>query len=267
MVALSVAITVAAVVAAVQATRSLARTNGAPVGCEVTRNGRTFALTAEQAQNGAIEAAVAYQLGLPDHAVTVALATSLQESGLRNLPYGDADSIGLFQQRPSQGWGTKSQLLDPIFATTAFYQALARVPGWQSMPVTEAAQSVQHSAAPDAYAAWGPEARALAVTLTAEVPAGMSCRLATFRGPPPPAGALNAASNQEFGHNLLGVELPTTTGWRVAIWAEAHASAYHIRRIRFAHEQWTPKSASWETKSPAASHPPTSAVSVTYANN
>lgn len=233
----------------------------------MVRKGRTFTLTAEQAQNAAIEAAVAYQLGLPDHAVTVALATSLQESGLHNLPYGDADSVGLFQQRPSQGWGTKTQILDPIFAATAFYQAFARVPGWQSMPVTEAAQSVQHSAAPDAYAAWGPEARALAVALTAEIPAGMSCRLASFRGSRPPAGALNSAARQEFGHNLLGVELPTTTGWRVATWAEAHASAYHIKRIRFANEQWTPKSASWETKSPAASYPTTSAVLVTYANN
>lgn len=121
----------------------------------------SYSLAPEQAQNAAIIAAVAFRMGLADHAVTVALATSMQESDLRNLPYGDLDSIGLFQQRPSQGWGTRSQILDPEYAASAFFNHLTQITAWRAMPVTEAAQLVQRSASPDAYAAWETEARSL----------------------------------------------------------------------------------------------------------
>ena len=77
----------------------------------------------------------------------VAVATAMQESGLRNLGHlgdrNDHDSLGLFQLRPSQGWGTPAQALNPTYAATAFYVTLLRVPGWESMPLTEAAQAVQ----------------------------------------------------------------------------------------------------------------------------
>src|SRR5579863_2836609 len=106
-------------------------------------SGARFELAPDQGQNAAIIAAVGRKMGLPDHAATVALATALQESQLRNLPYGDLDSVGLFQQRPSQGWGTRQQLLDPVYAATAFYTRLTQIPGWQSMSVTDAAQAVQ----------------------------------------------------------------------------------------------------------------------------
>jgi hypothetical protein len=105
---------------------------------------------------------------MANHAVTVALAASLQETQLRNLPYGDLDSVGLFQQRPSQGWGTVAQIMDPNYAAAAFYDHLAQVSGWQTMAVTEAAQLVQHSAAPNAYASWEAEARSLASALPAK---------------------------------------------------------------------------------------------------
>ena len=81
-----------------------------------------------------------------------ALAAAFQESGLHNLSHGDRDSLGLFQQRPSQGWGTPSQIMDPGYAAGAFYHRLAQVTGWQTTSVTDAAQQVQRSAAPDAYA-------------------------------------------------------------------------------------------------------------------
>ncbi|MFC9677899.1 C40 family peptidase [Streptomyces sp. NPDC056949] len=89
---------------------------------------------------------------VPARGQIIALATALQESGLRNLDYGDRDSLGLFQQRPSQGWGTATQVRDPVQASTKFYEELLRVSGWQSMTVTQAAQAVQHSGSPDAYA-------------------------------------------------------------------------------------------------------------------
>ncbi|MFJ7278317.1 C40 family peptidase [Kitasatospora sp. NPDC098663] len=100
-------------------------------------------------------------LQVPPRGQVVALATAMQESRLQNLAGGDRDSVGLFQQRPSMGWGTAAQLQDPVFASTAFYKALVAVSGWQDLPVTVAAQKVQKSGYPDAYAQWEPLATAL----------------------------------------------------------------------------------------------------------
>jgi cell wall-associated NlpC family hydrolase len=108
---------------------------------------------------------VGTELGLPHRAGIIAIATALQESSLQNLTRAvDHDSLGLFQQRPSQGWGTPAQLIDPVYASTAFYQRLRKVPNWETMPLTQAAQAVQRSAYPDAYAKWEPLATALAAT-------------------------------------------------------------------------------------------------------
>jgi hypothetical protein len=204
-----------------------------------------YSLSPEQAQNAAIIAAVAFKDGLPDHAVTVALATSLQESGLINLPYGDRDSVGLFQQRPSQGWGTRAQLLDPVYAASAFYAGLTRVPGWQAMPVTDAAQAVQRSADAGAYQAWEDEARALAVALTGEAPAGLSCRLVGFAGAAPGPAALGQALTGEMGSDQLGVPVGTKTGWQIAAWLIAHAYNYHVRSVSFAGMRWQSGSGGW----------------------
>ncbi|MFI0742366.1 C40 family peptidase [Streptomyces sp. NPDC021100] len=106
----------------------------------------------EQIPNARVIIATGIQLKIPARGQVIALATALQESGLRNLTYGDRDSIGLFQQRPSQGWGSREQILDPVYSSTKFYKALQAVDGWEKMPLTVAAQTVQASATPDAYA-------------------------------------------------------------------------------------------------------------------
>jgi cell wall-associated NlpC family hydrolase len=93
----------------------------------------------------------------------------LQESDLQNLDYGDRDSLGLFQQRPSQGWGTPAQILNPTYAAGQFYKQLLHVPGWRSMSTTDAAQAVQRSAYPDAYAKWQAQAQTLAAEYTGTV--------------------------------------------------------------------------------------------------
>lgn len=204
-----------------------------------------YTLSPDQAQNAAIIAAVAFNKNLPDHAVTVALAAALQESQLENLPFGDRDSVGLFQQRPSEGWGTRDQLLNPIYAATAFYGGLTKVAGWQTMAVTDAAQAVQHSAAPTAYAAWEDEARALAIPLTGEQPAGFSCLLVHFEGTVPDPTALGQALASEMGQNLIGTPLATKTGWRVAGWVVAHAYAYHVSQVTFAGRTWHASSGKW----------------------
>jgi cell wall-associated NlpC family hydrolase len=116
---------------------------------------------ADQVPNAKTIQATGLAMGVPARGQVIALATALQESGLRNLAYGDADSLGLFQQRPSEGWGTAAEVLDPVHASEEFYQALEGVPGWQSLSVAQAAQAVQKSAFPDAYAKWEPLATAL----------------------------------------------------------------------------------------------------------
>lgn len=116
---------------------------------------------AEQLPNAKTIQATGVAMNIPVRGQVVALATALQESGLRNLTYGDRDSLGLFQQRPSQGWGTANEILDPVYASTKFYEALEKVSGWQSLSITQAAQAVQRSGFRDAYAKWEPLASAL----------------------------------------------------------------------------------------------------------
>ncbi|QNG55490.1 C40 family peptidase [Pseudonocardia petroleophila] len=111
-------------------------------------------LSEEQRTNAATIIGVARGMGAPPRAWLVALATAMQESTLRNINYGDRDSLGLFQQRPSQGWGSPAQVTDPVYSTTIFIERLLEVPGWDTMPVTVAAQTVQRSAFPNAYAKW-----------------------------------------------------------------------------------------------------------------
>jgi hypothetical protein len=109
--------------------------------------------TTDQIANATTIYQVSTSLHLPQYAAVIAIATAIQESDLYNLDYGDRDSLGLFQQRPSQGWGTPAEIMDPVYASTKFYEALVKVPNWQTIPLTEAAQAVQNSGFPNAYAA------------------------------------------------------------------------------------------------------------------
>jgi len=220
--------------------RSVLARHGAVVvpGCQASAGSGSYPLDLDQASNAATIAAVGKRLGLPDHAVTIALAAALQESELRNLAHGDRDSRGLFQQRPSQGWGTPTQIMVPGYAATAFYQHLAAVPGWETMAVTDAAQRVQRSAAPNAYAQWEAEARVLAQALTGEVAAGLNCRfgpsaLAATSGP------WLTALTSDLGPVNPAAPLAAGRGWTVASWLVAHAAQYRITGVSFAGQVWT----------------------------
>ena len=127
-------------------------------------------LSARQAANAAVINQVALDEGItpPGRAVVIALAAALQESGLENLDHGDRDSLGLFQQRPSQGWGSPAQIMNPAYAAQQFYQHLQRVPDWWGIPLWQAAQAVQHSALPTAYEKWQPKVEILQQFLAAE---------------------------------------------------------------------------------------------------
>ena len=133
-----------------------------------------LSVTTEQARNAAVIADVAAKRGLPQRALVIALATAQQESGLRNLDYGDRDSLGLFQQRPSQGWGTAAQVRDPAYAAGKFFDHLVQVPAWRTGRLTDVAQTVQRSGFPLAYQKWEPMASVLATAVTAGA-SGLHC--------------------------------------------------------------------------------------------
>nr|WP_237739427.1 hypothetical protein [Microbacterium yannicii] len=128
-------------------------------------------LDAEQAANAQLIVRVGRDLGVPDRGIAIALGTAMQESWIRNLDWGDRDSLGLFQQRPSTGWGTEAEVRDPVHSIKAFFggahdpngsrtRGLLDIAGWQSMSFADAAQAVQVSAYPDRYAQWEAPAHA-----------------------------------------------------------------------------------------------------------
>lgn len=238
--------------------------------CTATANGQVTELDPEQAGNAAIIAAVAVRRQLPPRAASIAIATAMQESKLRNLGYGDRDSLGLFQQRPSQGWGTPTQILDPVYASDAFYDVLVKIEGYQNLPITTAAQKVQRSAFPQAYAAHEPEARAFASALTGYSPAALNCVLdapsntggtaattsttgSGASGTTTRAGRVQAlvnAARHELGQagratgdgstvrfTFRDADV-TRSSWSLAQWAVARADGLSIVSVQVAGQQW-----------------------------
>ena len=221
--------------------------------CLATVDGVTFDLAPDQTANAALIAAVSVRRGLPARAATIGIATAVQESKLRNLDYGDRDSLGLFQQRPSQGWGTAEQVQDPVYATNAFYDVLVEVEGYEQMEVTEASDRVQRSAFPEAVADHEPEGRAFASALTGYSPGALTCRLR----PPEGAGEVDdvvAALERELGDVevvrdegspavlRLPVEASETgrrRAWVLAHWMVAHADTLDVVRVSADGRQWT----------------------------
>jgi LysM repeat protein len=137
----------------------------APVSATITP------LTDEMRANAQLILQIGRSEGVSDYGIIIAFAAAMQESGLRNVNYGDRDSLGLFQQRPSTGWGTPEQIMDPTTATRSFFggaqnphpgltKGLLDIHGWESMTVSQAAQAVQLSAYPDSYGRWEASARA-----------------------------------------------------------------------------------------------------------
>jgi hypothetical protein len=229
--------------------------------CTATAQGKVSELDPEQAGNAAVIAAVAVRRGLPGRAATIGIATAIQESKLTNLPGGDRDSLGLFQQRPSQGWGTPAQIRDPVYASNAFYDVLVKVEGYENLPITKAAQTVQRSAFPSAYADHEPEARVLASALTGFSPAGLACVLSdvgTLPAQTPDAGGLTPraravarAAAREAGRTGAAVPgdpsavrftLPAkgarTAGWALAQWAVARAGGLSVVSVETDGRRW-----------------------------
>lgn len=213
--------------------------------CRASAAGQTMTWSPEQMDNAATIVAVAMERGLPPRAATIAVATAIQESKLRNISYGDRDSVGLFQQRPSQGWGTVEQILVPEYAAGVFYDELVTIDGYETMEITQVAQLVQRSAFPDAYADHELEGRVLASALTGLSTAGIACRL------PEPTGPTDLATLQEDLQEHTG--LAATRGddatvrlnagderraWFVASWAVAKAQRHDLTAVTVGDRTW-----------------------------
>ncbi|MGZ5367127.1 hypothetical protein [Aeromicrobium sp.] len=204
----------------------------------------------EQAKWSSLMAAIALRRGLPPRATTIAIATAFQESKVHNIDYGDRDSVGLFQQRPSQGWGTPEQILDPHYSIDKFYDGLVRIKGYERMRITDAAQKVQRSAHPGAYGKHEDYARALASSLTGYSPAAFSCQVnAQERGN---ADQVDESVQSAFGKTAVRGSKDTLTypmsgppanqqvrGWALAHYLVANAAELRITGISFAGRTWT----------------------------
>lgn len=158
-----------------QRERPAPRVNLPPNQCVATVDGYSATLTPEQSKWGAIIVAESIRRGLPARAATIALATAMQESSLRNIDHGDRDSVGLFQQRPSQGWGTVGQIMDPWYSSGKFYEVLVTVKDWQTGDINDVAQKVQRSGVPDGYRKHVENAKVLSSALTGHSAAAFSC--------------------------------------------------------------------------------------------
>ena len=223
---------------------------GAPAigdGCLVHSSEFDVPLSTDQAGLAATIAGVANARTLPGRAVTIAYATALQESDLANLPYGDRDSVGVFQQRPSQGWGTRRQLLNPVYASTRFFAALAAIPGYLKLPVYRAAQDVQRSADGSAYSQYAPQGAVMATGFTGMAARSVWCWYGSgIRGRGRLAAADRALTSAFGPLGVRHVGDPVVTvrvrnraaGWAVACWLVTHAVSYRINTVRFAGYQW-----------------------------
>lgn len=216
-------------------------------GCTAEGDGQAIPLAPGQAGIASTIAGVARHDAMPRRAVTVAYAAALQESKLQNLHYGDRDSVGIFQQRPSEGWGPARRLEDPVYATTKFFAALATVPRYRHIPVYRAAQAVQHSADGAAYSQYQQTAADLSRAFTGSSPRAVWCWYASAPARPARLAAAARELTKTFGplaeHRagdpVLEVHVTDATdGWALAAWLVSHAGAYAIREIRYDGYQW-----------------------------
>lgn len=215
-----------------------------------------YSLDPSQASVAATMVGVVLKRDLPERASVLVLAAGLQESRLANLPPGggDRDSVGVLQQRPSQGWGSTHQLQDLHYATGKFLDALLKIDGWEAMPLAQAVQKVQISVDGSFYARHEPEAQALANALAGKTPGGITC---TFPKP------TQVASAQTVADDIAGdlpINAPRATepkvvvpgaSWATAAWFVANADRLGIDSVAYSGREWT-RAHGWRDRKSAA---------------
>ena len=203
-----------------------------------------YAVEPGQASVAASMVGVVINRDLPERAAVLALAAAMQESRLTNLPPGDGDrdSVGVLQQRPSQGWGTAAQLSDIRFATGKFLDALVKVDGWRTMPLADAIQKVQISVDGSYYARHEGEAQALSDALTGKTPGGITC---TFEAPAQaaPVATVAAALVKDLPVDAPRAVESTVSvpgaSWATTAWCIANADRFGIESVAYSGREWT----------------------------
>jgi len=243
-------------------------------GCMVHGDKFDVPLDPGQASIAATIAGVASHRSMPQRAVAIAYAAALQESDLANLSYGDRDSVGVFQQRPSEGWGTRRQLLNPIYASAKFFSVLATVPHYQRLKIYQAAQAVQHSADGQAYAQYAVQGADMAGGFSGHLPHAVWC---WYGGTITGKGRVAAAEVQlrktfgriavrHLGDPTVQVRARTPAAdWAVAAWLVANASTFRLKQVTYQGFQWMAKHGrrGWTTAMRAA-RGPAARVGVTF---
>ena len=234
-------VVVVAVTALFLGVRSAWRSLLGPPGPQCSFTG--FDTSTEQASIASRMTAVVIRRGLPERAAVLVLAAALQESKLTNIAVGqgDRDSVGVLQQRPSQGWGKASDLSDPAYATGAFLDRLVQNKNWQTQSLASVIQKVQISADGTLYAQHEPQAQAMADALTGRTPRAITCRFST------PKFTTKAASVAGQVRADLPIRTPTVDGsritvpgasWTTASWFVANADRLGIEEVDYAGAQW-----------------------------
>lgn len=250
-----------------------------PTGCSLVADEGRVHLSAEQAANAATIAAVGIRDGLDERAVAVAITTAMQESELVNVAYGHDDSLGLFQQRPSMGWGTEEEVQDPVYASYKFYEKLQRTDGWRDMTLAEAAQAVQVSAYPDLYQQWETDATVIAAVLAGGQESGLTCVSGNADEIATETAALAEAYANQWGTEVSEVDGSTvvigtddlTSGWNRAAWAVARAWDHGIATVQYDGKVWNAGDDAWAVPEPegegqaATTVADSSAVIITFA--
>jgi hypothetical protein len=223
-----------------------------PTSCTAVAGSQEVPLTVSQAGIAATIAGVAARQDLPTRAVTIAYAAALQESKMANLDYGDRDSLGVFQQRPSMGWGTPQQIMNPVYATGRFFAALVAVPGYLRMPIYQAAQAVQRSADGYAYDQYATVGAQLATAFYGIQPHALFCYYDSPTGKPQLAAAASALTSafgnlrsDRVGDPAMAIAVRRArVGWAVAAWLISHAASYGISSVRYLGYEWSATKAS-----------------------
>lgn len=228
-----------------------------PDGCYLQVDGadEPLRLTSEQAMNASIIAAESYNRDLPEQAAVIALATAWQESGLRNLGYGDRDSLGLFQQRPSYDWGTKEQIMDPWYSSGRFYEELVKFDNWESIDVNDIAQKVQRSGHPEAYRKHETNARALAGAFRGSKEGVLACL--NREGTGTDRSGLDKVVATVPGVEIQGNGSETTltasspsAAWSVAQLAIANSADAGLTKVAVGDNEWRQDVRSWKDLQP-----------------
>lgn len=248
--------------------------------CVATGLGTSHRYTTDRVANAALISAVAVDRGLPPRAASIALATAYQESQLQNIDYGDRDSVGLFQQRPSQGWGSVEEIQDPVHSTNAFYDVLETIPGYEVADINDVAQQVQRSGHPEAYRDHETEGRLYASALTGHSGPNLVCTLdpvgatvspeqvreqlvrqfprsvesGRFSAGLAPAASVAPQLPQGAGATALVIDTggDEPLGWALANWAVARAADDGVVQVSYRGRVWDravtgEEAASWAT--------------------